>query len=684
MSKRFWVLLTIIMVLGLGAGAWVFAQSDGTVPTAGDENFPAPDFPLGLDWLNVSQPLTLEELRGKVVLLDFWTYGCINCIHMIPTLARLEAAYPDELVVIGVHSAKFDNEGITENIREIVQRYELHHPVINDSAFAVWDTWRPYGVNAWPTFAVIDPRGNILAVQSGEIPYEAFDRVISNMVTYFDTQGELSRDPLPTLQAELESAPARALNYPGKVLVDAEGGRLFIADSVNHRIVVATLEDYTVQQVIGTGEAGYADGDFAVAQFYKPQGLALRGDTLYVADTFNHTIRALDFSDTSVTTVGGTGIQGRGFPSGRTFPALTTDIRSPWDLEFGDDENLLYVAMAGTHQLWTLDLANEVFSFAVGDGREAQLNLTLLESQLAQPSGLFWEADRLYFADSESSTIRVADFNDDSVSVVSGTTENSLFDFGDIDGELGVNRLQHALDVVGDGAGTLYIADTYNSKIKRVDQETLITTTLSADQSGYTDGDLASARFYEPGGLDYADGKLYVADTNNHAIRVIDIASNTVETVRFSNPQALQMNGQATVIGGNSNTEVLESQQVQAGTGEIILTIILPDGYKINDLAPSVARFYADGAAVQLDDDATTQPLVSNEVRVPAEFIQGESVFLGEFDLYYCEAVNESLCFIEQFAVELPVEVVEQSMNTTLTITHEVIPVVASVGTLGS
>ncbi len=680
MSKRFWVFLIAIIVLGLGAGAWVFAQGDSGVPTAGNENFPAPDFPVGLDWLNVSQPLTLEDLRGKVVILDFWTYGCINCIHMIPTLARLEAEYAHELVVIGVHSAKFDNEGITENIRQIIQRYEIHHPVINDSAFAVWNTWRPYGVNAWPTFAVIDPRGNILAVQSGEIPYEAFDRVLSGMVAYFDTQGELNREPITPIQAELESAPARALNYPGKVLVDAEGGRLFIADSVNHRIVVATLDDYTVQQVIGTGEAGYADGDFAVAQFYKPQGMALRGEVLYVADTFNHAIRAVNLSDTSVTTVGGTGTQGRGFPSGATFPALTTDIRSPWDLEFGDAENVLYVAMAGTHQLWTLDLANEVFSFAVGNGREAQLNRTLSDSELAQPSGLYWEADRLYFADSESSTIRVADFNEESVAVVSGTTENSLFDFGDIDGELGTNRLQHALDVVGDGHGTLYIADTYNSKIKRVDQATLVTTTLSADQAGYADGDLATARFYEPGGLDYADGKLYVADTNNHAIRVVDLASGTVETVRFSNPEALQMNGQATVIAANSNAIVLPSQQVQAGTGEVILTVTLPEGYKINDLAPSVARFQSDGEVVQLDAEATTQPLDVAEVRVSAEFTQGTGVILGEFDLYYCEAVNESLCYIEQFAVELPVEVVAQSANTTLSITHTVTPVIASVG----
>ena len=257
-----WLILALVGVLA--AFAWPLVAQTATPegappldsPYAGSAEMAAPEFPTGLDWINVAAPLTLEDLRGKIVLLDFWTYGCINCIHMIPTLERLEEKYGDALVVIGVHSAKFDNEGETGNMRQIVQRYDLHHPVINDDEFL---TWRTYGVNAWPTFVVIDPRGNVLAMQAGEIPFEAFDRLLSGMVTFWDGLGELDRTPLP-LALEGEGVPPGALAFPGKVLADAAGNRLFIADSNHHRIVVAALDTYEVLDVIGTGERGFSDG----------------------------------------------------------------------------------------------------------------------------------------------------------------------------------------------------------------------------------------------------------------------------------------------------------------------------------------------------------------------------------------------------------------------------------------
>ena len=237
---------------------------------AGRPDLPAPEFPTGLDWINVPAPLTMAALRGKIVILDFWTYGCINCIHMIPTLQRLEAKYGDALVIIGVHSAKFANEGSTTSIRQIVQRYGLEHPVINDSDFRVWQA---YGINAWPTFVVIDPRGNVLALQAGEIPFEAFDRLLSGMVDYFDSTGELDRTPLE-LALEGAGQPAGLLAFPGKVLADEAGGRLFIADSNHNRIVVADLDTYEVLDVIGSGAAGLTDGAYDAASFDKPQGMA--------------------------------------------------------------------------------------------------------------------------------------------------------------------------------------------------------------------------------------------------------------------------------------------------------------------------------------------------------------------------------------------------------------------------
>jgi thiol-disulfide isomerase/thioredoxin len=650
-------------------------------PFAGRADLPAPEFPLGLEWLNVPEPLTMQALRGKVVLLDFWTYGCINCIHMIPVLEQLEEKYPDELVIIGVHSAKFANESETESLRQIVQRYELAHPVINDSNFVVW---RSYGARAWPTFALIDPRGNVLAMQAGEIPFEAFDRIISGMVGYFDSTGELNRDPIP-LALEGEGVPPGLLAFPGKVMVDAEGGRLFIADTNHHRIIVADLESYEVLNVIGTGAQGADDGAFDAATFNKPHGMALRDNTLYVADTENHLIRAVDLASETVSTIAGTGEQSRQFhPAGEVGAALETPISSPWDVALSDD-NRLYIAMAGPHQLWDLALDTGILSVTVGSGREGMVNASLEMSELAQPSGLYYRDGQLYFADSESSTIRVADMLNGSVRTISGTNENNLFDFGDVDGEVGVSRLQHPLAVVGAEDGILYIADTYNSRIKRIDLATNTTTTVFGlgSPGGYRDGSTEAAQFDEPGGLAYHNGTLFVADTNNHAIRAIDLEAGTVETVTFPNPQALQIADQITVIGGNSaegETLVLDDQTVAPGEGEITLRITLPEGYKLNPDAPSRLEWNNSAEAVEIDETARAQAIESLEVRVPVTLSEGEDVLFGIAHIYYCEAERENLCFIDQISIEAPVTVAAGAASSEILVERTITPPQVNIG----
>jgi thiol-disulfide isomerase/thioredoxin len=399
MKRRFALMGALILMLATVALIVATAQEGDT---GVDERYvgsvPAPAFPADVDWLNVENPLTIEGLQGKIVILDFWTYGCINCIHMIPVLDALSETYEEELVIISVHSAKFDNEGQTENIRQIVQRYNIHHPVINDSDFAVW---RTYGVRAWPTFGIIDPRGNVVAMQSGEIPLDAFDQYIASMIQYYDDLGtdELNREPL---EVAIEGAgdPGTPLLFPGKVLVDGEGERLFIADSNHHRIVIADLNTYEVLDTIGTGRRGFDDGDYESATFFQPQGMALDSETqtLYVADTTNHAIRALQLDTQTVRTIAGTGNKGRGLvPFGVEEDNPTSfDLRSPWDVKL-DDRGRLHIAMAGTHQLWLMDLQSNTIRASVGNGREAQLNSTLADSELAQPSGLHWHEGLLYF-----------------------------------------------------------------------------------------------------------------------------------------------------------------------------------------------------------------------------------------------------------------------------------------------
>ena len=158
------------------------------------ERIHAPELNGAIDWLNVPKPLTLKELRGKVVLLDFWTYGCINCMHVIPELRRLEEKYRDALVVIGVHSAKFTNERASENIRRILVRYDIDHPVANDAEFRIW---REYGARAWPTLVLIDPEGYVVATASGEGKGEAFDQAIGAVIAFFGHGQSLIGTPGP-------------------------------------------------------------------------------------------------------------------------------------------------------------------------------------------------------------------------------------------------------------------------------------------------------------------------------------------------------------------------------------------------------------------------------------------------------------------------------------------------------
>ncbi len=689
MLRKLLLLIGLLLVLPVIAQAQDGTPSDSTPQGesavesryAGRSDLPAPEFPTGLDWINVPAPLTIESLRGKIVILDFWTYGCINCIHMIPTLQRLEDKYGSALLVIGVHSAKFANEGETQNIRQIVQRYGLAHPVINDSDFRVWQT---YGVNAWPTFVVVDPRGNVLAMQAGEIPFEAFDRLLNGMIDYFDSTGELIRDPLD-LTLEGANQPAGLLAFPGKVLADEAGGRLFIADSNHNRIIVANLDTYEVTDVIGGGAAGLSDGAFDAAAFDKPQGLALRDNMLYVADMENHAIRAVDLDARTVTTVAGTGSQlyGRAVPATIT-PALETDLSSPWDVAFGDADTL-YVAMAGTHQIWALHVSEGLIEPLIGDGSEGLINDQFETSALAQPSGLYYLDGVLYFADSESSTIRAADTNTRELHVVAGTPDNNLFDFGDVDGAVGVSRLQHPLGITGGANGILYVADTYNSRIKAINPATNVITTIAGagEGGGFHDGRGSDAEVDEPGGVSAAGNRLFIADTNNGAIRVLDLATQEMSTILFPNPEMLQISDQTTVIGGNSaqdETITLPQQTVAPGESAIAVRILLPNGYKINPDAPSRSEWNNSGDAIDIPEAERAQGFAAAEFSLPVTLTEGSDTLYGVVTTYYCEAVRETLCFIDEVNVEVPITVSAAASTTEIRVERTITPPQVDVG----
>jgi DNA-binding beta-propeller fold protein YncE len=516
-----------------------------------ENHAPAPSLEGGTEWLNTSAPIDLKSLHGKFVLLDFWTYCCINCMHVLPELHKLEKAYPNNIVVIGVHSGKYDAEHDSENIRQAILRYDIDHPVVNDADYKIWNR---YHCDSWPSLRLIDPEGNLVAEQDGEIEFATLNAFFQKVLPYYRQNKLLDERPVH-FALERDKAANTPLSYPGKILADEAGNRLFIADSGHNRIVVASL-DGKLQSVIGSGQIGRSDGDFHTAQFHHPQGMALSGDVLYVADTENHLLRKIDLTGQRVSTIAGTGQEAQLGAAAvepetplATAPStehstrstlLSTALNSPWALCIQDHN--LYIAMAGDHQIWKMPLDESEIGPYSGNGREDIVDGPLLGNRpfetgfasFAQPSGLSTDGASLYVADSEGSSIREVPLKPmHEVHTILGTADLGLarlFTFGDEDGPVAKAHLQHCMDVAYHD-DRLYVADTYNDKIKVINLKTHECHTLAgAEKAGQSNSNLASTggaakrtSLYEPTGLSYAGGKLYVADTNNQRIRVIEL-----------------------------------------------------------------------------------------------------------------------------------------------------------------
>ncbi|APW63054.1 thioredoxin-like domain-containing protein [Paludisphaera borealis] len=487
---------------------------------------PKPSLDGAVGWIN-SGPIELESLKGKIVLLDFWTYCCINCHHILPDLEKLEKKYGKELVVIGVHSGKFDAERDTENIRKKVAEYRIKHPVANDAEMRIWER---FGASGWPTLTLIDPDGNVVGSRSGEGNYELFDRVIGELAAKFRKAGKLNEKPIEFATEESQYAD-KALLFPGKVLADAGSNRLFISDTGHNRIVQTDLNGGD-PVVIGDGGHGLVDGSYAKARFNRQQGMCLEGDVLYVADTENHAIRAIDLKKKEVTTVVGDGQQAQHDPR-HVFvgPGKTSQISSPWDVIQIPGSRTIYIAMAGPHQIWKFDPADGTVRSWAGSGRENILDGDLRDSNFAQPSGLATDGKHLFVADSEVSGVRIITGLSGPEPKVGRIVGKGLFDYGDRDGKGPEQvRLQHCLGLAY-GDGKLFIADTYNNKVKACDPATAtVATFVGTNESGDTD---VPPTFYQPGGLSVVGDNLYVADTNNHKIKVVNLKTKTARTLEI-------------------------------------------------------------------------------------------------------------------------------------------------------
>lgn len=619
----------------------------------------APELTGGRSWLNTAAPLTLAGLRGKVVLLDFWTYGCINCVHIIPDLKKLEAKYANQLVVIGVHSAKFENEQDTENIRRIILRYEVEHPVVNDADFKIWNA---YAISAWPTQVLIDPAGYVIGTVSGEGHLDLLDKTIGATVADFRKRGELKESPLE-LALERAKVGDLPLSFPGKILADAANDRLFIADSNHNRVVITSLSGNLVG-VIGNGEPGAKDGAYEQATFNRPQGLALDGDQLYVADTENHLIRRVDLKRKLVETVAGDGRQSRSYTADG--PGREVSLSSPWDLTVLG--RTLYIAMAGQHQIWKLDLATGRVANFAGSGREARTDGALDDAGFAQSSGLTHDGKYLYVADSESNIIRRVDPVAGLVETLAG---GDLFDFGDVDGTGDDVRLQHPLGVAA-AEGKVYIADTYNHRIKVLDpQSRTVKRVAGAGRPGQVDG--GDATFYEPGGISIGGGKIYIADTNNNAIRVYGLRSGTTRTLMISGLRPPVVRESASTGITNADEIAVPEQTVGSNNGlNIKVSVVLPAGHHLNAQAPQryTVSVVKGEEFVALSNGKSSlngpvDPAKGFPVAIPLTAKHaGSSEIRLQLAVYYCREDNTGTCRIKTLVWRVPVRIDANAKQT--------------------
>lgn len=490
-------------------------------------------------WINTAAPLSMAELRGKIVILDFWTFCCVNCLHVLDELRPLEDAFAEELVIIGVHSPKFAHEADHGALVAACERYGVHHPVLDDPELS---TWKQYAVRAWPTLAVIDPEGYVVAQFSGEGHAHALEALLKDLVTEHEAKGTLRRGDSPYV------APVPApglLRFPARA-VPMPDGTVLVADTGHHRIVRLAADLETPLQIFGSGSRGFTDGAGEMASFSEPNGLCLvppdeaadLGFDVVVADTVNHALRTLNLTTGDVRTAAGTGAQwmARDAVEG---PGRSVPLSSPWDVAWVD--GCVQIAMAGIHQLWLWDPHVDDIGVLAGTTNEGLVDGLAEKAWLAQTSGLAFDQaiddQHLWFVDSETSSLRSYNVHTELIHTAIGT---GLFDFGHVDGPAAESRLQHPLGLCLLPDGSVAVADTYNGAIRRFDPASREVSTLTTGLSEPSDVCLLSDK--DRGTV------LLVVETNNHRLVRVPVPDEalTVAGERLSTrrpPTALAAGG---------------------------------------------------------------------------------------------------------------------------------------------
>lgn len=487
----------------------------------------APEFPEGYKWFNTTEPLSLSKLKGQVVILDFWTYACINCMHLLPVLSRIEEKFKDKpVIIIGVHSPKYDNEKNPDNVEQAIDRYQIKHPVIVDYGMHIWNE---YFATAWPTTVVIAPDGKIAFKLAGEYEFDQLSQLVENVLQNAKQDGTLAKTRAK-IDVPIRKKRKSTLSFPGKMSFSKDYTRFALSNSGNNRILMVDTKSGKILETIGKGNAALKDGKFSDACFNRPQGVLWQDDKIYVADTENHAIREIDLKKKSVKTIAGTGQKGVYLNFGTEYPARSTGLNSPWDL--ASDGKIIYIAMAGLHQIWSYRIDDAKIGVFSGRGSENITDGDAKGAEFAQPSGIWLRYGVLYVADSEVSSIRAVSTENRNVGTIISA---GLFTYGDQSGSLSSTRLQHPLGISADDK-LIYVADTYNSSIKAIDLKkgnvsNIVGNKITKSVCRFDDPECDSLGLYEPSDVKVNGSTLYIVDTNNHLVRTFNMKDKVIKTL---------------------------------------------------------------------------------------------------------------------------------------------------------
>lgn len=589
-------------------------------------------------WFNLSKNLTKEDLEGRVVLLDFWTYACIECLETIPDMKELQERFGDKLLVVGVHSGRFANEKNSQSIREAIIKYDITYPVIDDSNLKIWSKFQ---IKAWPTVVLINPRGKVETVFEGSENHEAIFKKVKKLIKKYDFM--IDGKPLPVV-LEKNRVPHNILNFPTKIeyaknfsYQDKNSPALIISNSADNNIIISSLNGKILDK-IGTKEAGFKDGNLKNASFNYPTGLLYSDNILYVADRGNHTIRKVDFTKGEVTTILGSGIRG-GVITKKT-NAKEVNLSSPQDLEFFPSKDFIIIANLGTNQLLKYDIKNNSVTPFAGNGKRDMVNGTYPKNSLAQPNGLSAFRNKLYFVDSYSSSLRYVD----ELGKVETLIGQGLDKFGNKNGKKSEALMQNPLGVYADQNG-IYVADSYNHLVRKYDYGSQSISNFSGN--GIKANDIGQTTSYnEVSDLVFVENKAYLVDSHNNRI----VVKNNGRTSILDIIPALKL-PQDGLLEYLPNLEKLPNSTVESDKS-INLVVQLKQGWKINEMAPSFFNLVEiSGEEATLIASFDWNMVKSGIIKLPKMSHSKQYYLQGT--IYYCEDREDALCFIRSYEAKI-------------------------------